>query len=64
MLHGMKMIVVAVLGFTCALIPKVSFSQAPYYQGKTITILRGGEPGGSGDMQARAKTTRSSTRVI
>ena len=30
------------------------YSQAPYYQGKTITILRGGEPGGSGDMQARA----------
>src|SRR5262249_59812981 len=36
------------------LIPKVCFSQTPYYQGKTITILRGGEPGGSGDMQARA----------
>ena len=30
------------------------YSQAPYFQGKTITILRGGEPGGSGDMQARA----------
>jgi tripartite-type tricarboxylate transporter receptor subunit TctC len=29
-------------------------AQAPYYQGKTITIIRGGEPGGSGDMQARA----------
>src|SRR5262245_61179238 len=54
MLHGMKIIVVAVLGFTCALIPQMSFSQAPYYQGKTITILRGGEPGGSVDMQARA----------
>jgi tripartite-type tricarboxylate transporter receptor subunit TctC len=31
-----------------------AFSQAPYFQGKTITIVRGGEPGGSGDMQARA----------
>jgi tripartite-type tricarboxylate transporter receptor subunit TctC len=29
-------------------------SQTPYYQGKTITILRGGEPGGTGDLQARA----------
>ena len=29
-------------------------AQTPYYQGKTITIVRGGEPGGSGDMQARA----------
>jgi tripartite-type tricarboxylate transporter receptor subunit TctC len=29
-------------------------AQTPYFQNKTITILRGGEPGGSGDMQARA----------
>jgi tripartite-type tricarboxylate transporter receptor subunit TctC len=36
------------------LLPRQSFAQAPYYQGKTITIIRGGEPGGSGDMQARA----------
>ncbi|MBM2804930.1 MAG: hypothetical protein HW419_2823 [Deltaproteobacteria bacterium] len=28
--------------------------QAPYYQGKTIKIVRGGEPGGTGDLQARA----------
>jgi tripartite-type tricarboxylate transporter receptor subunit TctC len=46
-----------VLLFGLALLPFFAgsvFSQAPYYQGKTITILRGGEPGGSGDMQARA----------
>ena len=36
------------------LFPGSAHSQAPYYQGKTITIIRGGEPGGSGDMQARA----------
>src|SRR5262245_23723350 len=54
MLHGMKIIEVAVLGLAWVLMPQVSFSQTPYYQGKTITILRGGEPGGSGDMQARA----------
>ena len=36
------------------LFPGSSHSQAPYFQGKTITIIRGGEPGGSGDMQARA----------
>ena len=41
--------------FICtAVFPGASFSQTPYYQGKTITIVRGGEPGGSGDMQARA----------
>ena len=38
----------------CALYPDELFSQTPYFQNKTITILRGGEPGGSGDMQARA----------
>src|SRR5262245_64252764 len=54
MLHGMKTIGVAVLGLTWALIPQKAFPQTPYFQGKTITILRGGEPGGSGDMQARA----------
>jgi tripartite-type tricarboxylate transporter receptor subunit TctC len=37
-----------------ALRPNELFSQTPYFHNKTITILRGGEPGGSGDMQARA----------
>jgi tripartite-type tricarboxylate transporter receptor subunit TctC len=37
-----------------AVFPGAAYSQTPYYQGKTITIVRGGEPGGSGDMQARA----------
>ena len=31
-----------------------AFAQHPYYQNKTIRIIRGGEPGGSGDLQARA----------
>ena len=31
-----------------------AFAQQPYYQNKTIRIIRGGEPGGSGDLQARA----------
>ena len=31
-----------------------AFSQTPYYAGKTITILRGGGPGGSGEFQSRA----------
>ena len=32
---------IALLSFFSDLV----YSQAPYYQGKTITILRGGEPG-------------------
>jgi tripartite-type tricarboxylate transporter receptor subunit TctC len=29
-------------------------AQTPYFQGKTITIVQGREPGGSGDMRARS----------
>jgi tripartite-type tricarboxylate transporter receptor subunit TctC len=34
--------------------PGFSQAQTTYYQGKTLTILRGGSPGGYGDLQARA----------
>ena len=30
------------------------FSQAPFYQGKTITLIIGAGPGGMGDLRARA----------
>ena len=36
------------------LFPGHAFSQTPYFQGKTITVVRGGAPGGTGDMQAKA----------
>ncbi len=32
------------------------FSQAPFYQGKVITVIQGREPGGTGDLRARAIT--------
>jgi tripartite-type tricarboxylate transporter receptor subunit TctC len=32
----------------------IGFSQAPFYQGKTITIIRGSAPGGVGEMRTRA----------
>lgn len=38
------------LGFA----PPEARADDAYFKGKTITILRGGRPGGSGDMQARA----------
>ena len=31
-----------------------ALAQAPYYAGKTITMVRGGGPGGSGEFQSRA----------
>ena len=33
-----------------------AIAQAPFYQGKTITVLQGREPGGTGDLRARATT--------
>jgi tripartite-type tricarboxylate transporter receptor subunit TctC len=33
-----------------------AFSQAPFYQGKTINIVRGSTPGGIGEMRTRAWT--------
>ena len=41
-------VLVAVLGVTSA------FAQAPFYQGKTITLIVGAGPGGMGDLRARA----------
>jgi len=37
-----------------ALMSKDGFSQAPFYQGKTITIIHGRNAGGAGDFRARA----------
>ena len=45
---------VLLLILACAFTAQPGFAQAPYFQGKTIKIIRGGEPGGTGDMQARA----------
>src|ERR671919_2740628 len=36
------------------LLPGELPAQAPYYQGKTITIVQGRDPGGTGDMRVRA----------
>jgi tripartite-type tricarboxylate transporter receptor subunit TctC len=44
----------ALLWMLACAAPNLSWAQTPYYQGKTLTILRGGTPGGYGDLQARA----------
>jgi tripartite-type tricarboxylate transporter receptor subunit TctC len=36
------------------LAPARGFSQTPFFQGKTITIVQGRDPGGTGDMRVRA----------
>ena len=44
------------LGPWSPLVSAVSLAQAPFYQGKTITVIQGRGPGGSGDMRSRAIT--------
>jgi tripartite-type tricarboxylate transporter receptor subunit TctC len=34
--------------------PRPALAQTPYYQGKTITIVHGRDPGGTGDLRVRA----------
>ena len=45
---------VSILTLACCFPAGQVFAQAPYFQNKTIKIVRGGEPGGTGDLQARA----------
>jgi len=37
-------------------VPGLVFAQAPFYQGKTIKLIRGSSPGGVGEMRMRAMT--------
>src|SRR5262245_18215477 len=51
---GKTGIVILFSSLTLCFSVSLAFAQQPYYQNKTIRIIRGGEPGGSGDLQARA----------
>ena len=37
-----------------SLFPSLTYGQAPFFQGKTITIVQGRDPGGTGDLRVRA----------
>jgi len=49
-------LIVAFCGSPVPLLDSAALGQAPFYQGKTITVIQGRGPGGSGDMRARAIT--------
>jgi len=51
-------LLLSIVFFSSSLLSFVSagFAQAPFYQGKTITVVQGREPGGTGDLRARAVT--------
>src|SRR3990167_1438217 len=40
--------------FASTLLPAHAFSQTAFYEGKTITFVNATEPGGTGDLRARA----------
>jgi tripartite-type tricarboxylate transporter receptor subunit TctC len=46
--------VTVLVGAISLLLPVHVFSQSPFYQGKTLTLVQGRDPGGTGDMRVRA----------
>jgi len=47
-------VTLAVLGMFTLGMPGVSFSQAPFYKGKTLRLIEARRPGGTGDMRVRS----------
>ena len=52
--EGLFKVSLALGALWICLFPASVFPQAPFYQGKTITIVQGRDPGGTGDMRVRA----------
>src|SRR5438094_9876603 len=52
--HRLKLLVQSVLNALILFFPSFVLSQTPFYQGKTITVVRGTEAGGSSDVMTRA----------
>jgi tripartite-type tricarboxylate transporter receptor subunit TctC len=59
-MHMDRLRIIAITTFCCALLfsaplfPDRAFGQAPFYQGKTITIVAGTAPGGIGDARVKS----------
>ena len=49
-----RLVLYALVLVICLLPAAITFAQADFYKGKTIKIIRGGGPGGSGEFQTRA----------
>ncbi len=52
--RGRRVLPALLFCFIAISLPGSSWAQSTYYEGKVLTILRGGAPGGYGDLQARA----------
>jgi tripartite-type tricarboxylate transporter receptor subunit TctC len=51
---GLTALLVSALFASLGLLPSDGFSQAHFFQGKTITVIQGRDPGGTGDLRVRA----------
>ena len=51
---NIRIVVLGALSVLAALLPDHGFTQAPFYQGKTITIIAGTAPGGIGDNRIKS----------
>src|SRR5512145_1701795 len=40
--------------FSFYLLPTMAFSQASFFQGKTVVVVQGRDPGGTGDLRVKA----------
>lgn len=47
-------LLIAVMMFVTGSLPQIVFSQAPFFKGKTLTIIQGRDPGGTGDLRVKA----------
>ena len=45
---------VAAISIGVALWPEAAFSQASFFQGKTVVVVQGRDPGGTGDLRVKA----------
>ncbi len=54
MVENLRLSKIFFTGLALCLFASPVHSQASYYQGKTITMIMGGDPGGRGEMQIRA----------
>ena len=48
------LIFLGTLILSIGLIPRDGFSQASFFQGKTVTVIQGRDPGGTGDLRVKA----------
>ena len=48
------LVFVSTLWVSVGLVPSYAFCQASFFQGKTITIIQGRDPGGTGDLRVKA----------